>query len=575
MAFQIAKHLSKLSNLQLVIASMALVLAPQVSLAQQGTLTDDTTVTIKKNDNHGTDETLRIEAGNGDASNVFVKFKLTSSLPAGTTAADVSKATLKLFVGKLHTAGSFDVFRVLSPWSEQDKTVNPSINGSPDVIGIPVSGENQFVIIDVTQLVKDWLNGVLPNNGIVLVPSAGSTVDSEFDSKEDKDTSHEPRLEMVMSKGGQGTVTSITADSPLTVTNPTTTPNISLTGVVPAANGGTGLSTTGASGNLLKSNGSIWTSAPLAAPDIPPGSGNYIQNATSQQASSNFNISGDGKADTFDAAKQFNLGGARVLAQQSSSLFVGLNAGTHNTGAANSFFGVQAGFNNTTGDSNSFFGELAGSQNTTGIGNSFFGEVAGVQNTTGNANSFVGAGAGESNTTGSFNSFFGNSSGFLNTTGSRNSFFGDHAGVSNTIGLNNSFFGDSSGARNTVGSSNSFFGIDAGEFNATGQANSFFGGGAGFNNTTAGLNAFFGFDTGFANTTGGSNSFFGVFAGRQNTTGASNTFIGNEAGFGNFTGANNTFIGNAADFSGNNSAGADNTLLGWLSRVNSELNNAT
>src|SRR5947207_417757 len=224
MSFQIAELLSKSFRLRwLIIVSIALVvLAPQTSLAQQGTLTDDATVTIKKNDNHGTDATLRIEAGSGDASNVFVKFKLTSSLPAGTTAADISKATLKLFVGKLHTAGSFDVFRVLSPWSEQDKTVNPSINGSPDVIGIPVSGENQFVVIDVTQLVKDWLNGVLPNNGIVLVPSAGSTVDSEFDSKEDKDTSHEPRLEMVMSKGGQGTVTRRTADSPLTVNNPPT-----------------------------------------------------------------------------------------------------------------------------------------------------------------------------------------------------------------------------------------------------------------------------------------------------------------------------------------------------------------
>ena len=578
MSFQIAEVLSKTFRLRwLIIVSITLVvLTPQTSLAQQGTLTDDATVTIKKNDNHGTDATLRIEAGAGDASNVFVKFKLTSSLPAGTIAADISKATLKLFVGKLHTAGSFDVFRVLSPWSEQDKTVNPSINGSPDVIGIPVGSENSFVVIDITQLVKDWLNGVLPNNGIALVPSAGSSVDSEFDSKEDKDTSHEPRLEMVMTKGGSGTVTSITADSPLTVTNPTTTPNIALTGVVPLANGGTGLSTPGASANLLKSNGSVWTSAPLAASDIPPGSGNYIQNATSQQSSSNFNISGNGTANVFDAATQFNLGGFRVLAQGTfGSLFVGLNAGTHNTGAANSFFGLQAGFSNTTGDSNSFFGELAGSQNTTGIGNSFFGAVAGVQNTTGNANSFVGAGAGESNTTGSSNSFFGNSSGFLNTTGSRNSFFGNIAGASNTIGLNNSFFGVSSGARNTAGSSNSFFGVDAGEFNTTGQANSFFGGGAGFNNTTAASNSFFGFDTGRANTTGTSNSFFGVFAGLQNTTGSSNTFIGNEAGFGNFTGANNTFIGDAADFSGNNSNGANNTLLGSLSRVNSELNNAT
>src|SRR5205814_1868611 len=148
---------------------------------------------------------------------------------------------------------------------------NPTINGSADVLGVSVSSESSFVVIDVTQVVKDWLNGVLPNNGIVLVPSAGSSVDTEFDSKEDKDTSHEPRLEMVMAKGGSGTVTSVTASDPLTVTNSTTTPNISLTGVVPAANGGTGLSTAGASGNFLKSNGSVWTSGPLSASDLPAG----------------------------------------------------------------------------------------------------------------------------------------------------------------------------------------------------------------------------------------------------------------------------------------------------------------
>src|SRR5438067_4230910 len=156
---QVTEHRPKLSGRRwLMIVSTALgllMLSSRVSLAHQGTLSDDATVTIKKNDNHGTDATLRIEAGNGDASNVFVKFKLTSSLPAGTTAADISKATLKLFVGKLHTAGSFDVFRVLSPWSEQDKTVNPSINGSPDVLGVSVSSESSFVVIDVTQVVKD------------------------------------------------------------------------------------------------------------------------------------------------------------------------------------------------------------------------------------------------------------------------------------------------------------------------------------------------------------------------------------------------------------------------------------
>jgi hypothetical protein len=485
-------------------------LAPQVSLAQQGTVTDDATVTIKTSATHGTDMTLRLEADSSDASNVFVKFNLTSSLPPGSTATDISRATLKLFVGKLHTAGSFDVFRVLSPWSEQDQTVNPTINGSADAAGIPVAAENQFVVVDVTQLVKDWLNGVLSNNGIVLVPSTGSSVDAEFDSKEDQTTSHEPRLEMVMAKGGSGTVTSVTANDPLTVTNPTDTPNISLTGVVPSTNGGTGLSSTGAAGNFLKSNGSLWTSAPLSASDIPPGSGNYIQNATSQQPSSNFNISGNGKANVFDAVTQFNLGGNRVLT---------------NAGFQNLFAGVGAGQSNTSGFRNSFFGFGAGLNNTTGLLNSFFGNSAGQNNTTGSGNSFFGIGAGLNNTMASENSFFGRAAGFNNTTGDANSFFGDDAGANNTTGRENSFFGQAAGQSNTTGTNNSFFGMNSGNTN-DGDNNSFFGQGAGFL-TSSGLdNSFFGQSAGLFNDTGAGNSFFGRLAGLNNKTGGDNTLVG-------------------------------------------------
>ena len=43
-----------------------------------------------------------------------------------------------------------------------------------------------------------------------------------------------------------------------------------------------------------------------------PGSSSYIQNTTTTQATSNFNISGTGSASVFNAS-QYNLGGTRVL----------------------------------------------------------------------------------------------------------------------------------------------------------------------------------------------------------------------------------------------------------------------
>lgn len=191
-----------------------------------------------------------------------------------------------------------------------------------------------------------------------------------------------------------------------------------------------------------------------------PGSGNYVQNATSPQPTSNFNISGTGTATIFSATTQYNIGANRVLSV----------AGTNNV-----FAGVGAGAANTTGDSNSFFGRNAGLLNTTGGDNAFFGTSAGSSNTTGIDNAFFGRSAGDANTTGFDNAFFGRSAGNANTTGGENSFFGRSAGSSNTTGLRNSFFGTEAGGNNTTGGANSFFGMGAGDSNTTGGGNTIIG----------------------------------------------------------------------------------------------------
>ena len=136
-------------------------------------------------------------------------------------------------------------------------------------------------------------------------------------------------------------------------------------------------------------------SGTLAVSSIPAGSTNYIQNTTTQQAASNFNISATGTANIFNAATQYNINGSRVLSiAGSSNLFAGVNAGAANTGSLNAFFGSNAGQANTSGTSNSFFGALAGQANTTGTSNAFFGRSAGGSTTTGFGNSFFGTLAG-------------------------------------------------------------------------------------------------------------------------------------------------------------------------------------
>lgn len=154
----------------------------------------------------------------------------------------------------------------------------------------------------------------------------------------------------------------------------------------------------------------ITTDARMADDRNPlAGSANYIQNTTNPQASSNFNISGDGKANIFSATTQFNIGAKRVLSiPGTNNLFVGYNAGFSNTsGAQNTFVGTFAGLQNTTSGSNTFVGYSAGNANQTGNLNSFFGASSGLKNTTGIRNTFIGYSAGYENLGASDNTFVG------------------------------------------------------------------------------------------------------------------------------------------------------------------------
>lgn len=146
-----------------------------------------------------------------------------------------------------------------------------------------------------------------------------------------------------------------------------------------------------------------------------PDSGNYVQNRTTQQASTNFNISGNGtaggtfSANAFNAATQYNVGGNRILSVPgTSNVFLGLNAGNANTiGSYNTFVGSSAGISSATGIYNSVFGFNAGVANSSGSYNSFFGIFAGYNNSTGSVNSFFGYAAGIGNTTGDYNTGIG------------------------------------------------------------------------------------------------------------------------------------------------------------------------
>ncbi|MFT3744194.1 MAG: tail fiber domain-containing protein [Pyrinomonadaceae bacterium] len=301
-----------------------------------------------------------------------------------------------------------------------------------------------------------------PNNGQVLKYNSTTT-------------QWEPANDETASGGSGGTITGVTAGTGLTGGGTTGTVTVAI------ANGGVGTpqiadnsvtdaKITGVSGakvagavtNSLQlggvaANQFVQTGDPRLSDARPPtpGSPNYIQNSAAAQASSNFNVSGVGKAATFDAVTQYNLGGSRILGA---------------FGFQNTVVGLETGGANMIGLDNTLVGFRAGNSITDGSANIFVGGEAGRLTTTGVQNVFVGDSSGENNVSGSQNSFFGDAAGFNTVGNSGNSFFGRRSGFNNT-GAGNSFFGQSSGDTNTTGSNNSALGngadLSAGNLNFT------------------------------------------------------------------------------------------------------------
>ncbi|HEY6388718.1 MAG TPA: DNRLRE domain-containing protein, partial [Candidatus Acidoferrum sp.] len=141
----------------------------------------------------------------------YIKFQLTSSLPPNVAATNVQKATLKLFLSPLTVpTGAIDIYPVTGSWTESTLSTSsaPTLAATPIASDVTLGMANTFLVVDVTQLVQDWLNGTanggFANDGIALVAHTGSSY-AVFDSKESVVTSHEPRLEIALANtGAQG-----------------------------------------------------------------------------------------------------------------------------------------------------------------------------------------------------------------------------------------------------------------------------------------------------------------------------------------------------------------------------------
>jgi hypothetical protein len=232
---------------QLRLASLlSLILLASITAYGQLTPSGDSYInTAAPTTNYGAKTTLDVES----TQTTFIQFNL-SSIPSGYTSADITKATLKLFVDGVTKAGSFNVDYVNGTWTEStiDASNAPAL-GTTIAASVPLvtADKDQYILVDVTAAVQAWLSGT-PNDGIALV--ANSPLDATFDSKEATKTSHTAELDIVFAGGGGSGITGITtaSGSGLIGGGTSGTLNLSLTNACAAS-------------QVLQWNGSAWACA--------------------------------------------------------------------------------------------------------------------------------------------------------------------------------------------------------------------------------------------------------------------------------------------------------------------------
>ena len=250
---------------------LLLVLAALPSFAQITPSDDAYTNTGSPSTNFGAKPLLDVQSA---SQNTYILFDL-SPLPASYTGSSISKATLKLYVNTVTSAGSFNVDFVNGSWTEKTITANlaPAL-GTTIAASIPLSNSNSkdYIIIDVTSAVQAWLNGTQPNDGLALV--GNSPLNATFDSKESTTQSHPPELDIVFTSSGGGGITGINTAAG--------------SGLIGGGNSGTlnlSLTNTCANKQVLQWNGSAWGCANLS------GSGTVTSVGLSAPAS-DFTVSG-------------------------------------------------------------------------------------------------------------------------------------------------------------------------------------------------------------------------------------------------------------------------------------------
>ena len=414
----------KSSKSQLLVLMLCMIFLLSGAYAQLTPNADSYTNTVDPATNFGAKTLLDVESASQTA---YIRFDL-SSIPTDYGSANITKATLKLYVNSVAAAGSFNVDYVTGTWAENTITADlaPAL-GTTIAASVPLTtaDKNQYILIDITTAVQAWLSGTT-NDGIALV--GNSPLNATFDSKESTSTSHAAELDIVFAGGGSGGISGIT-----TATG---------SGLIGGGTGGTlnlSLTHTCATKQTLQWSGTAWVCA------SPTGSGT-VTSVASGAGLTGGPITGSGTLSIntavvpqLNAANTFT--GNQMVSGTLSATGVVSGSGFQIAGTGP---GVLFAFGSST-PRNAFVG-FAGNTTMTGTGNSAVGALAFLSNTTGSNNTAIGSGALPYVTGGNLNTAVGVGALLGLGSGSSNVEVGGRQAEPSFTGSYNTFVGAGSGA---------------------------------------------------------------------------------------------------------------------------------
>jgi hypothetical protein len=131
--------------------------------------------------------------------NGLLRFNLNSLPPIPST--QISKATLFIYIKTVKTTGTVDASPITNNWTESAVIIgsSPTVGlSSTTSTTISATDTNTYFAVDVTNLIKDWIDFPLVNFGLALSPNALTPAALSFDSKESSTTSHPAYLEIAL-----------------------------------------------------------------------------------------------------------------------------------------------------------------------------------------------------------------------------------------------------------------------------------------------------------------------------------------------------------------------------------------